>query len=878
MLFKQTRRNVSLLLLGSATLLYGGLRLSARPAGRTSEKAIIGKQADGTYFVPTGQTLAPVGRNLTFDGRPVDMALSPDGRTLAVMLAREIKLFDTAAGAFRSDSLPGAHNFGGIAWSQNGHTLYATGKLRATAGEEAAGTVTITHFDDAGKATLMQPIAFGLKSRISPNAAANDANPCGLALSPDGKTLYVTLFNNHTLAVVDLNSYNPETGDAKFIEVPVGSSPERVLVSQSGDKIYVANRGGKVPEAGDTKDTKDPVVVDPETFKVATGTLSVVSAARVTTDAEHAVVKTIPVGLQPADLALSADGHHLFTANANSETISVISTDDDTVVETIPTSPAPGKLAASCPNGLSLSQDGQTLYVTLGGDNAVEALALSKMSGGTAPQTHMTGLIPTAWFPLGITLARDGKTIYVANSKGIGSEGAIVTRPRATAGAAMPQDGPGGTVQGTNFVGRSVYAVVGSLGVIDVPDTKTLAQYTNQVARNDHFDRMEQTLNQKPDPFWNRFKHVILLIKENRTYDQVFGDIPMPTGHIGGDPKLVMFGTKVTPNQHALAKEFGLFDNLYCSGAISADGHHWLNEAFASDYSERAMNIYPRSYPCCGTDPLVYAGNPFIWQAAMQAGRTFRNYGEFGPLPSMQRYSDNDFDAKFEVTAERNKDVAHCERILANMQRDDANEPALAQFTTIWFGNDHTSGTRPGGYTPEADVADNDLAVGRLVDAISHSKKYWQDEPTVIFLVEDDAQGGLDHVEGHRTVALVISPYNKRCQIFSANYNQLNMLRTIEAILGLKPLNQFDAAATTMRAIFKDKPDFRPYGVHKNEVALNLINPPLKRLTGMPRHWAEVSAQLDFSEPDKADPEKVTEILWHHTHGDAAYPPATAAH
>ncbi len=872
--FSRTVRPLALLLPVSAALLYGALRLHARPAQKTLEKAIIGKQADGTYFVPTGQTLAPVGQNLVFEGRPLDMAMRPDGKLLAVMLGREVRLLDTTTRQFRPEVLPGAHNFGGIAWSHDGRTLYTTGHAKG-------GVVFVTKVSETGQATEQKPIAFALRSRIGPNLQAKESAPCGLALSPDDKTLYVTLFNNATLAAVDLTSYSAESGEAKFVEVPVGSSPERVVVSPQGDKIYVANRGGKTPAAGDTRDFEDPVVVDPDTYKASTGTLSVVSAALLVSDTAHAVTKTIDVGLQPTDLLLSPDGTHLFTANANAETVSVIRTDIDTVVETIPVSPAPARLAAACPNGLALAPDAKTLYVTLGGDNAVEVLTLDAPAGGSAAQTTIAGLIPTAWFPLGVALGADGKTLYVANSKGIGSLGAIITHPRANSGATTPEAGPGGVVGGSNFIGHSVYAVMGSLGVIDVPDARMLAQYTAQTARNNRFDRMEAALT-PPDPFWTRFKHVVLIIKENRTYDQVFGDIPVPAGHIGGDPKLVMFGQKITPNQHALAHEFGLFDNLYCSGAISADGHHWLNEAFASDYSERAMNNYPRSYPCCGTDPLVYAGNPFLWQAAMQAGRTFYNYGEFGPLPSMQRHSDHKYDAKFEATPERNRDVAHCERILADLQGKDKGDEknvhaGLAQLTTIWFGNNHTSGTRPGSYTPESDVADNDLAVGRFVEAVTHSKKYWQDEPTVIFIVEDDAQGGLDHVEGHRTTGLVISPFNRRGQISSVNYNQLNMLRTMELILALKPLNQFDAAALPMRGVFQEKADFRPYTALKNEVALNLKNPPLAQLSGPPRHWAAVSAQLDFSEPDRADPEKLTEILWRHTHGDASYPPADAA-
>ena len=232
----------------------------------------------------------------------------------------------------------------------------------------------------------------------------------------------------------------------------------------------MANRGGKAPEDGDTKDNDDPVVVDPETYKVATGTLSVVSASKLRTDPAHAVTKSIDVGLQPADLALSPDGKLLYTANANAETVSVIRTEDDTIVETIPTSPAPGKLAASSPNGLAVAPDGGTLYVSLGGDNAIEVLALDAAAGGSAPATGIAGLIPTAWFPLGVTLGKDAKTLYVANSKGIGSLGPIVSRKRSTSGAMTPEEGPGGAVQGENFIGHSVYAVMGSVGAIGVPD------------------------------------------------------------------------------------------------------------------------------------------------------------------------------------------------------------------------------------------------------------------------------------------------------------------------------------------------------------------------------------------------------------------------
>ena len=826
--------------------------------------------------MPTGQTIAPVGINLSFDGRPVDMAMRPDGKLLAVMLGEEIRLLDTSTHEFKPTSLKGGHNSGGIVWSKDGSTLYSTGN-------EQGGTVVVTRFDPAGEATTQKPIRFPLHSLISPNLRAKSSFPCALALSPDGSSLYVALFNNAAVARVDLSSYDPATGDAKIVDAMVGSSPDRILVSPEGDKLYVANRGGRVPEDGDTKDNADPVVVDPETYKASTATISVINTAAMITDPDHAVVKTIPVGLQPADMLISADGKHVFTANSNGETVSVISTTTDEVIETIPTSPAPGRLAASSPNGLAIAPDGKTLYVTLGGDNAIEVLALDGQAGGGAAQTTITGLIPTAWFPLSVRLSFDAKTLYVANSKGIGSLGPIVDKPRKNNGVMSPEMGPGGVVDGGNFVGHSVYAVKGSVGIVSVPNAETLQTYTAQAKRNAHFDRMQAAITEAPDPFWTRFKHVILIIKENRTFDQILGDIPVPAGHVGGDSKLVMFGRKITPNQHALAQEFGLLDNFYCSGEISADGHHWLNEAFASDYDERMMNDYPRSYPCCGTDPLVFAGNPFLWQAAMEAGRSFYNYGEFPPLPSMQKHSDIHYNTNFQLTADRNADVARCERVMAdvlgNQKGDGADDhPGLAQLTTIWFSNNHTSGTRPGSFTPESDVADNDMAVGKLVDTISHSKKYWHDEPTAIFIVEDDAQGGLDHVDGHRTCGLVISPYNRRKQVVSFNFNQITMVRTIELMLDMKPLNQFDAAAIPMRALFQEKPDFAPFTALKNEVALDLRNPPANKVAAAERHWEEVSATLDFSAPDRADPEKLTEVLWHHTHGTEAYPPADASY
>ena len=874
-----TRARVCAAIALMAMLALGGWRLVAWAGRGESDEAVIGRQSNGTILVPTGQTLQPAGGHYTFDGRPIDMALRPDGRIVALLLPDSILLFDLRKNEFLPQSVPGQHGFGGLAWSPDGRTLYAGGRTagRRGRGRETA-SILVTTFNANGEPENEEPIVLPFNSRIRPNGNAREASVGGLALSPDGKTLYAALFNNCTLAVIDLSSYDPASGSAKICEVPTGSSPERVVVSPRGDRIYVSNRGGKVPETGDTEDRTDPVVVDPASYRAATGTVSIVDAARAVSDPEHAVLSTVRVGLQPAALALSQDARRLFVANANNDSVSVVATGSAKVVETIPTSPAPGRLAESSPNGLAVSPNGRKLFVTLAGDNCVEELDLDAAAGGVAPQTKIAGLIPTGWFPLGVALDPQARRLLVINNKGIGSLGGDRARPRHK-GPNTPEAGPGGVVTKEESVGRSVFAVLGSLSVIAVPDAPTLAHYTALTARNNHFDRMTLALKRAPDPFWARFKHVVLIIKENRTYDQILGDISVPPGHIGGDAGLVMFGENITPNHHAIAREFGLLDNLYCSGSVSADGHQWLNEAFASDYMERAMDRYPRSYPCCGTDPLSYAGNKFVWEAAMAAGRTFRDYGEFSPLQSMKPHEELDYNNVGDFSSSRGMDVAHAERVIRDLTAGDAGDAskALAQLTYIWLPNNHTFGTDPGFPTPESCVADNDLGLGRIVECLSHSKRYWRDEPTVVFVIEDDAQGGVDHVEGHRTVGFAISPFNRRHQVNSTNYNQLSMVRTIEVILGLKPLNQFDAAAVPMRDCFQETADYTPYVAQKNRVSLSKRNPSVRKASGIERRWAAVCSRLDFSAPDRADPNKLTEALWHHTHGAAAFPPPDAA-
>jgi hypothetical protein len=401
---------------------------------------------------------------------------------------------------------------------------------------------------------------------------------------------------------------------------------------------------------------------------------------------------------------------------------------------------------------------------------------------------------------------------------------------------------------------------------------------------------------QNPSENLRKFSYVI---KENRTYDQVLGDVARGEG----DPRLCIYGRDVTPNHHKLAEEFVLLDNFYCSGALSADGHQWTDEAYVTDYLEKAFGGWPRSYPHDGNDALAYAGSGFLWDNALARGRTLRVYGEF--VSGRVRWKDSahrppptfsdvyrDFLAKsgqieirgtatiktlepyvcprsigFPLTV---PDLYRAEQFVRELRKFE-REGELPNLMFLTLPQDHTSGTRPGYPTPAASVADNDLALGRVVEAVSHSR-FWPQ--TCIFVVEDDPQDGFDHVDGHRTVALVISPYTRRHVRDSSNYNQTSMVRTIELILGLPPMNQFDASATAMAGCFTDQPDRTAYEAVQNVVALGQVNPEVAAIRNpRQRHWAEVSLRLPLDEADEADEDTLNRILWHAARGsDETYP------
>jgi hypothetical protein len=388
------------------------------------------------------------------------------------------------------------------------------------------------------------------------------------------------------------------------------------------------------------------------------------------------------------------------------------------------------------------------------------------------------------------------------------------------------------------------------------------------------------------------FKHVVYIIKENRTYDQVLGD--MPQGN--GDTSLVEFGSNITPNHHLLANDFVLMDNYNCSGILSATGHQWTDEAYVTDYLEKAYGGWTRSYPYDGDDALAYASSGFIWDNVLEHGLTFRDYGEFVHnfiTPTSASFSDiySDYTNKTNKIGIRAKatvaqlepyicsayagfilkvpDQYRASAFIEELNRYEKNDD-FPNFIIMELPNDHTSGTRPGNPTPQAAVADNDLALGRIVEAISHSK-FWKE--TCIFVTEDDPQAGLDHVDGHRTVGFVISPYTKRGKVVSTYYSQINMVRTIENILGIPPMNQLDLTADPMLDCFTNKPDFKPYTAVKNNIPLDQVNLALDQLKGKPLYWAKKTMQQDLDEEDRIDDDVFNRIIWHAVKGyNTPYP------
>jgi YVTN family beta-propeller protein len=830
------------------------------------DQSWVGPLSDGRIIVPTNQILAPAGKQVIIPGRPTDVALSPDRKWLAVLNSRDVTLVDVEMGKVSSHVTIRGGGFKGIVFSPDGRQVYAS---------SMKGGILVAKVSKDGKLRLADPIEVPVRRHRHGDSSV----PAGLAISADGKALYAALNLKNALGVFDAAS-----GELKQ-EIPVGNAPYDVVLV--GGYAYVSNWAGRLPGKDSPTGPSGgapPVRVDPVRNIANDGSVSIVDL-KTGREISHVVV-----GLHPSGMAVTPDGKHVVVANASSDTLSVIDTGSRKVFETISTKPAERLPFGSAPNAVVFSADGRRLYASNGTNNSIAAIEFAP------PHSKLLGCMPTGWYPAGLAFDADRKAIYVANIKGIGS------RNKSWEGSRK--------VNGNVVFGYNSHDAQGTLTFMKLPSDKELANQTQTVLANNRLKEIENALgtprpNQLPRPVPERqgepsvFRHVIYIIRENRTYDQVLGDVKKGEG----DPSLCIFGQEITPNAHKLVDEFTLLDNFNCSGVCSADGHQWTDEAYVTDYLEKAFGGWPRSYPYPGGDAMAYAPSGFLWDNVVAHKKTLRIYGEFTTAkmkwtdpkqPGSPHWMDlyHDFLAKkgqvevvvtpgiktiepylcptaagFTLTI---LDVHRAGQFIDELHGYE-KKGELPNLLMMILPNDHTSGTRPGMPRPESAVADNDLALGRIVDAVSHSK-FWKD--TCIFIVEDDPQMGYDHIDGHRTVALVVSPYTRRKVVDSTNYNQTSMVRTIELVLGLPPMNQIDASATPMNSCFMEKPDLVPYSAVPNIIPLDRLNPEMSQIKeARARHWAEESVKMNLDEVDKADENIFNRVLWHAMRGrDDTYP------
>ncbi len=835
----------------------------------------VGEVGPGRYVTPIHQIVTPMGVQVELPGlRPQAVALSPDGRLLATTgKTQDLVLIDPQTGAVRQRvPLPSGKVRSPDAVSSNILEPDKTGQLSYTGllFSPDGSRIYLSNVDGDIKVFEVGPEG-EVKGRFS--IALPDANapgrkreiPAGLALSRDGTRLYAVLNLSNHLAQIDT-----ATG-AVLRSWPVGVAPYGVALV--GNKAYVSNWGGRLPDANSLtgpagRGTR--VRVDPVRHIASEGSVSVVA---LDTDAP---ARDILVGLHACAIAGAPDGRHVVVANAGSDTLSVIDTATDAVVETIWAKFDPGDLFGASPNALAFNAPGDTLYVANGTQNAV---AVVQFEPG---KSRLQGLLPVGWFPGDLVYDEMRHRLIVANIKGVGSTRGL-KKGRAR-----------------EF---NTYQYHGSLSLVPIPAAKDLPALTHQVLDNYRYPLLREAAlpprpNQPPRPVPERvgepsvFEHVVYIIKENRTYDQVLGDIPEGNG----DPSLCIFGQKITPNQHKLVRQFVLLDNTYCSGVLSADGHQWSDSAFATDYMEKSFAGFPRSYPDgmgdSEVDAIAYAPSGFIWDNAVARGKSLRVYGEFAitetswAVPGKTgrpKFLDYYQDCVYEThqinigsrpaieslrpyvntrTVGWDLDIPDIFRADQFIKELHAHEQSgrLPNLMIICLPNDHTSGTRAGSPTPAAQVADNDLAFGQIVQAISRSI-FW--EKTCIFAIEDDPQNGWDHVSGFRTTAYVISPYTKRRAVVSTQYNQTSILRTIELILGLPPMNQIDATATPMSDCFTHVRDSSPYIAVPANVPLDQMNPePSKVSDAILRDDALASARLNLAEVDRCPEDLLNRILW----------------
>jgi YVTN family beta-propeller protein len=837
------RRALRLLTAAGASLaLLAGLGTAAL-ASSSSGSGFGDEQVGGTYangiLLATQQWIKPIGTRVLVDknGRLLSSSISPNGQYLAALTWNDftgwLTIINVKTGQIIQQVGTGATGDPVI----GDGTVAADGPLWSADGKSLwfPQTSDLVHFSVGADGTVSGPVVIPLDTNIV-NLTTGDTvvpdGPSGMALSQDGTKLYVALNVVNELGVID-------TATNKLTKViKVGNAPRQVVLV--GNNAFVSDEGGRPARNGEYTNNSagTNIVANKVTGAASTGTVSEVN---VVTGKE---ITEIPVGLEPSAEYLAADGT-LMVANSNNDSISLINPTTASVVQTVNVNPLPGTTVGSNPNAITMPNS-STVLVSIGRDNA---LAVYGYSGPRTPLKY-EGLLPTDFYPVNAQYDAAVGKIVVTNDKGIGSRGLPKTIDK----------GPGTAPAAESVTGPNTYSDTGSLTEFSMPTMAALGGYTSQVFVNNNWDHLLASTplqNCKAAPVAiptrlgcpSTIKHIFLIVRENRTYDQDFGDI----GKGNSAPSLAQFGATITPNGHKLSNTYGLFDNFYDQGTLSADGHNWLMQADANDYIEKEFGAFYRSYPAQGGDALAYQRDGFLWNAAAAAGQTVQAYGEYNnfltqpaPIPSWSEYYQDSQIMEGKATGPLPVPIS-ATRTYADIPSlnaiDDHAYPAfnlgipdqyradiwqqsfaqsvkagqLANLNLIWMPDDHTAGVGTGDPNPVAEVADNDLAVGRIIDTISHSS-FWKS--SVVFVVEDDTQNGIDHVDGHRGPLMIASPYAKQGIIDKSYYTQLNVVRTIEQILGVAPMNQEDRAAWPMFNAFTNTPNDAPYTFVPNQIPL----------------------------------------------------------
>lgn len=807
------------LLVTAVTLGPAAVGMGAGDDRRGEQATWPGITRAGTILLPNGWSLKPAGQQTVLGDLPVQIAENPVEPVLAILHAgygeHEVITVDS-----KTRKVIGRvalrESFGGLVWSKDGKQLFVGG----------GWDDVIYRFDHAGgllsnKSKLEYPSAGPDKERV----------PAGLALSEDGKALWVANVVGHSLARFDASGKC-----LAEISLEENSYPYGLVWDEASHRLY-ASLWNKAEVA----------VVDTESNKLLTRWRS----------EEH-----------PNEMLLARKGQVLYVANANRNTVSVFDTKAGKAVEVVGTAIDPKAPAGCTPSSLALSPDESVLFVANANTNDLAVVNVKELGASTP-----LGFIPTGWYPTSVRIARDGKTIWVTNGKGTTSK--------------ANRDGPNPLTRAPGNTREYIGSLFkGTLSSIPFPSPTQMAAYSKTVYECSPLKKGDPTAVNRPSAAGNPIPskvggaspitHCVYIIKENRTYDQVFGDLPQGNG----EPGLCLFPEDVTPNHHALVREFVLLDNFYVDGEVSADGHEWTMGAYATDYVERTWPLNYRGnrrvpYPSEGALEIARPAGGYLWDKAAEKGVSYRSYGEFikngkspsDPATTGVKALEGHFDPGFRSYDLDYPDVKRADRFIEELARFEKSGD-MPRLVVMRLPNDHTSGTSPGKPTPTAYVADNDLALGMVVEALSKSR-FWNH--MAIFVVEDDAQNGSDHVDAHRTVALAISPYIKRRSVDSTMYSTSSMLRTMELCLGLDPMSQFDAAARPMSNAFTEQPDFAPYS-HRAARA------DTKAKNTRTAWGAEASQRLNLEIEDRADDLVFNEIIWKSVKGaDSPMPPPVRA-